>query len=160
MSIRILFSADARKAKRYLDVLKKNMADELALVMRAAADEMAQKAKDLAPEDDGILRDSIYVEADQEDKPYGFYVFAGGNKAKYAPYQEFGTRFATPGPPGSIPEELKDQAIKFKADPLLKATNVPARPFMYPGLLHGRKKLAELLEAAMLKYKKENGLTK
>lgn len=91
-----------------------------------------------APRKVGNLRQNMFV---QEIDNLTYEI---GNNLKYAAYQEFGTRYHASLK--NIPEELKELAIMFKADPLIKATNIPAWPFLYPGLIAGRQYIGSRLE--------------
>ena len=72
-------------------------------------------------------------------------------KEKYSAYVEFGT-----GTLVSVPPELKEIAEQFKADPKIREVNLPARPFLYPAFVKGRKKylkdLKKLLKDLTKKY--------
>jgi HK97 gp10 family phage protein len=73
---------------------------------------------------------------------------AGGILAPYAPFVEFGT-----GGLVEVPNELKEQAIKFKGQGI-KQINLRARPFLYPALLRGREEYLQKLKKVLDKYGK------
>lgn len=79
---------------------------------------------------------------------YNWSIEAGGTIAPYAPFVEFGT-----GGLVDVPNELKDQAIKFKGKGI-KQVNLRARPYLYPSLLRGRKEYLEKLKKTLEKYGK------
>lgn len=68
--------------------------------------------------------------------------------APYAPFVEFGT-----GGLVNVPNELKDQAIKFKGKGI-KQVNLRPRPYLYPALLQGRTEYLEKLKKVLEKYGK------
>jgi hypothetical protein len=72
-----------------------------------------------APVDDGFLRNSAYSEIEGLEGVVGF-------KAKYAPYQEFGT-----GGLVDIPEGMSDYASTFLGNGI-KQINIRPQPFLYP----------------------------
>lgn len=133
-------------AKELRDRLKQysgDLPDGVDAVLEINAGAIADKAKVNAPtrqsprsdrsgrtvERAGTLRQSINVE---NPEPL---VWAVAVNARYAPYIEFGTRFASPGPPSSIPDELREVAAFYKADPLKRPNNIRARPFLWPAYL-------------------------
>lgn len=87
------------------------------------------------------------IKSVQIDKTH-WNVEAGGTIAPYAAYVEFGT-----GGLVEIPDELKDQAIKFKGKGI-KQVNLRARPYLYPSLLRGRKEYLEKLQKTLEKHGK------
>ena len=72
----------------------------------------------------------------------------GGVIAPYAPFVEFGT-----GGLVNVPNELKDQAIKFKGKGI-KQVNLRPRPYLYPALLQGRTEYLQKLKKVLEKYGK------
>jgi HK97 gp10 family phage protein len=107
------------------------------------AREIELKAKTLAPTDLGKLGQSIQAEKVTEKK---WKIVAGGLIAPYAPFVEFGT-----GRMVEAPNEWKEIAIKFKGAGI-KEVNLPARPYMYPSYIEGRKKYLERLKAIIRRY--------
>lgn len=102
-------------------------------------------AKAEAPANFGKLGQSIRAVKENE---LSWIVEAGGTLAPYAPFVEFGT-----GGLVNVPDELKDQAIKFKGKGI-KQVNLRARPYLYPSLLRGRKEYFEKLKKVLEKYGK------
>jgi len=102
-------------------------------------------AKAQAPANFGKLGQSI--QAKKIDN-YNWAIEAGGTIAPYAPFVEFGT-----GGLVNVPDELKDQAIKFKGKGI-KQVNLRARPYLYPALLRGRKEYLDKLKLVLKKYGK------
>lgn len=97
------------------------------LITFTVANDIELMAKQLAPVKDGFLRNQINtVEID----PKHYKIVAA---AKYSPYMEFGT-----GGLVSVPEELKEMAIRFKGKGV-KQINITPQPFMYPSWKHGQK---------------------
>jgi HK97 gp10 family phage protein len=107
------------------------------------AREIELKAKTLAPTDLGKLGQSIQAEKVTAKK---WKIVAGGLIAPYAPFVEFGT-----GRMVEVPNEWKEIAIKFKGAGI-KEVNLPARPYMYPSYMEGRKKYLERLKAIIKRY--------
>ena len=102
-------------------------------------------AKAQAPANFGKLGQSI--KAVEQDKTH-WNIEAGGTIAPYAPFVEFGT-----GGLVEVPEEMKDQAIKFKGKGI-RQVNLRARPYLYPSLLRGRKEYLEKLKKVLDRYGK------
>ena len=100
---------------------------ELAEVTKIKAQEIENRAKTLAPVDDGTLRQSI--RAEKQESPLDYTVTA---YAPYAAYQEFGT-----GGLVNIPEGWQDMASRFKGRGI-RQINMNAQPFMYPAFVFGR----------------------
>lgn len=111
------------------------------------AREIELKAKTLAPTDLGKLGQSIKAEKVTAKK---WKIVAGGLIAPHAPFVEFGT-----GAMVSVPEEWKEIAIKFKGAGI-KQVNLPARPYMYPAYIEGRKKYLERLKTIIRRYGSNN----
>jgi HK97 gp10 family phage protein len=95
--------------------------------------------------DTGKLAQSIQA---VKDNDLNWSIEAGGVLAPYAPFVEFGT-----GGLVEVPNELKEQAIKFKGKGI-KQVNLRARPFLYPALLRGRIEYVEKLKKVLGKYGK------
>ena len=102
-------------------------------------------AKSQAPANFGKLGQSIKA---RKINNYNWAIEAGGTIAPYAPFVEFGT-----GGLVNVPDELKDQAIKFKGKGI-KQINLRARPYLYPSLLRGRKEYLDKLKLVLNKYGK------
>lgn len=68
--------------------------------------------------------------------------------APYCAYVEFGT-----GGLVEVPNELKDQALKFKGKGI-KQINLRPRPYLYPALLRGRIEYLDKLKKVLEKYGK------
>jgi HK97 gp10 family phage protein len=79
---------------------------------------------------------------------YNWSIEAGGILAPYAPFVEFGT-----GGLVQVPDELKQQAIKFKGKGI-RQVNLRARPYLYPALLRGRTEYLDKLKKVLSKYGK------
>lgn len=124
---------------------------EAILQMEAETESAARGIKlqaiNLAPTNFGKLGQSI--EAEKVTK-LRWKIVAGGLIAPYAPFVEFGT-----GAMVSVPEEWKEIAIKFKGAGI-KQVNLPARPYMYPAYIEGRKKYLERLKAIIRRYGSNN----
>ncbi len=114
-------------------------------VTELVARNIEKNAKQLAPANFGKLGQSIQA---VKDNPLNWKVEAGGIIAPYAPFVEFGT-----GGLVNVPNELKDQAIKFKGKGI-KQVNLRPRPYLYPALLQGRTEYLEKLKKVLDKYGK------
>tara|TARA_R110000868_G_scaffold230790_1_gene484046 strand:+ start:56 stop:490 length:435 start_codon:yes stop_codon:yes gene_type:complete len=114
-------------------------------VTELVARNIEKNAKQLAPANFGKLGQSIQA---VKDIPLNWKVEAGGVIAPYAPFVEFGT-----GGLVNVPNELKDQAIKFKGKGI-KQVNLRPRPYLYPSLLQGRTEYLEKLKKVLEKYGK------
>lgn len=114
-------------------------------VTELVARNIEKNAKQLAPANFGKLGQSIQA---IKDTPLNWKVEAGGVIAPYAPFVEFGT-----GGLVDVPNELKDQAIKFKGKGI-KQVNLRPRPYLYPALLQGRTEYLEKLKKVLEKYGK------
>lgn len=118
---------------------------DIAGVTEQMARKIESYAKQNAPTDLGKLGQSIQA---VKDTPLNWTIEAGGVLAPYAPFVEFGT-----GGLVEVPNELKEQAIKFKGKGI-KKINLRARPFLYPALLRGRVEYLEKLNKVLSKYGK------
>ena len=118
---------------------------DIAGVTEMVARNIESYAKSQAPANFGKLGQSIQAKKINE---YNWAIEAGGVVAPYAPFVEFGT-----GGLVNVPDELKDQAIKFKGKGI-KQVNLRARPYLYPSLLRGRKEYLEKLEKLLSRYGK------
>lgn len=118
---------------------------DIAGVTEQMARKIESYAKQNAPVDLGKLGQSIQAVKDTE---LTWTIEAGGGLAPYAPFVEFGT-----GGLVEVPNELKDQAIKFKGKGI-KKINLRARPFLYPALLRGRVEYLDKLKKVLSKYGK------
>ena len=114
-------------------------------VTELVARNIEKNAKSSAPANFGKLGQSIQA---VKDNPLNWKVEAGGVIAPYAPFVEFGT-----GGLVDVPNELKDQAIKFKGKGI-KQVNLRPRPYLYPALLQGRTEYLEKLKKVLEKYGK------
>jgi HK97 gp10 family phage protein len=114
-------------------------------VTELVARNIEKNAKNYAPANFGKLGQSIQA---VKDTPLNWKIEAGGVIAPYAPFVEFGT-----GGLVNVPNELKDQAIKFKGKGI-KQVNLRARPYLYPALLQGRTEYLEKLKKVLDKYGK------
>lgn len=114
-------------------------------VTELVARNIEKNAKNYAPANFGKLGQSIQA---VKDTPLNWKVEAGGVIAPYAPFVEFGT-----GGLVEVPNELKDQAIKFKGKGI-KQVNLRPRPYLYPALLQGRNEYLEKLKKVLEKYGK------
>lgn len=118
---------------------------DIAGVTELTARNIEKYAKSNAPVDLGKLGQSIQA---VKDNDLNWSIEAGGVLAPYAPFVEFGT-----GGLVEVPNELKEQAIKFKGKGI-KQVNLRARPFLYPALLRGRIEYVEKLKKVLDKYGK------
>lgn len=114
-------------------------------VTELVARNIEKNAKVLAPVNFGKLGQSIQA---VKENPLKWKIEAGGVIAPYAPFVEFGT-----GGLVEVPNELKDQAIKFKGKGI-KKINLRARPYLYPALLQGRVEYLDKLKKVLNKYGK------
>ena len=114
-------------------------------VTELVARNIEKNAKQLAPANFGKLGQSIQA---VKDNSLNWIIEAGGVIAPYAPFVEFGT-----GGLVNVPNELKDQAIKFKGKGI-KQVNLRPRPYLYPALLQGRTEYLEKLKKVLEKYGK------
>lgn len=114
-------------------------------VTELVARNIEKNAKNYAPANFGKLGQSIQA---VKDTPLNWKVEAGGVIAPYAPFVEFGT-----GGLVDVPNELKDQAIKFKGKGI-KQVNLRPRPYLYPALLQGRTEYLDKLKKVLEKYGK------
>lgn len=117
--------------------------------IEAVTEQMARKiegyAKSSAPTDFGKLGQSIQA---VKDTPTNWKIEAGGVLAPYAPFVEFGT-----GGLVDVPQELQEQAIKFKGKGI-KQINLRPRPYLYPAFLRGSAEYVEKLKKVLDKYGK------
>ena len=118
---------------------------DIAGVTEQMARKIESYAKQNATTDLGKLGQSIKAVKDTDTS---WTIEAGGVLAPYAPFVEFGT-----GGLVEVPNELKEQAIKFKGKGI-KKINLRARPFLYPALLRGRVEYLEKLNKVLSKYGK------
>ncbi len=118
---------------------------DIAGVTEMVARNIESYAKSQAPANFGKLGQSIQAKRIND---YNWSIEAGGVVAPYAPFVEFGT-----GGLVQVPDELKDQAIKFKGKGI-KQVNLRARPYLYPSLLRGRKEYLDKLKKVLEKYGK------
>jgi HK97 gp10 family phage protein len=118
---------------------------DIEAVTELVARNIEKNAKNYAPANFGKLGQSIQA---IKDTPLNWKIEAGGVIAPYAPFVEFGT-----GGLVNVPNELKDQAIKFKGKGI-KQVNLRARPYLYPALLQGRTEYLEKLKKVLEKYGK------
>ena len=129
----------------------KRLGREAILQMEAETEALARgielQAKNLAPTDLGKLGQSIKAEKVTKLK---WKVTAGGLIAPHAPFVEFGT-----GTKVKVPEEWKDIAWAFKGKDI-REVNLPARPYLYPSYVEGRKKYLERLKAIIRRYGSNN----
>jgi hypothetical protein len=116
---------------------------DIAGVTELTARNIEKYAKQSAPVNFGKLGQSIKaVKIDD----FNWSIEAGGVIAPYAPFVEFGT-----GGLVEVPEELKEQAIKFKGKGIKKINLMP-RPYLYPSLLRGRVEYLDKLKKVLSKY--------
>lgn len=116
---------------------------DIAGVTELTARNIEKYAKQSAPVDFGKLGQSIRAVKIDE---LNWTIEAGGVIAPYAPFVEFGT-----GGLVEVPEELKEQAIKFKGKGIKKINLMP-RPYLYPSLLRGRVEYLDKLKKVLSKY--------
>lgn len=118
--------------------------------IEGATEQIARKIESYAKQtvvvgETGKLGQSIQAVKENE---FNWNIEAGGVLAPYAPFIEFGT-----GGLVEVPNELKEQALKFKGKGI-KQINLRARPFLYPALLRGRIEYVEKLKKVLEKYGK------
>lgn len=118
---------------------------DIEAVTELVARNIEKDAKSNAPVNFGKLGQSIQA---VKETHLRWKVEAGGVLAPYAPFVEFGT-----GGLVEVPNELKEQAIKFKGKGI-KQINLRARPFLYPALLRGREQYLDKLKKVLSKYGK------
>jgi len=118
---------------------------DIAGVTEQVARKIENYAKQNAPTDLGKLGQSIQS---KKESPTNWKIEAGGVLAPYAPFVEFGT-----GGLVQVPDELKEQAIKFKGKGI-KQINLRPRPFLYPALIRGRQEYIDKLKKVLEKYGK------
>ena len=114
-------------------------------VTELVARNIEKNAKQLAPANFGKLGQSIQA---VKETPLNWRIEAGGVLAPYAPFVEFGT-----GGLVDVPNELKEQAIKFKGKGI-KQINLRARPYLYPAYLRGKTEYLDKLKKVLNKYGK------
>jgi HK97 gp10 family phage protein len=114
-------------------------------VTELVARNIEKNAKQSASANFGKLGQSIQA---VKINDYNWSVEAGGILAPYAPFVEFGT-----GGLVQVPDELKQQAIKFKGKGI-RQVNLRARPYLYPALLRGRAEYLDKLKKVLSKYGK------
>lgn len=120
--------------------------------IEAVTEQMARKIEGYAKQsvnanatDLGKLGQSIQA---VKDTPTNWKIEAGGVLAPYAPFVEFGT-----GGLVDVPQELQEQAIKFKGKGI-KQINLRPRPYLYPAFLRGSAEYVEKLKKVLDKYGK------
>ena len=120
---------------------------EISNIIKITSQEVENTAKQLAPVDDGTLRQSIRSE--QQETPLDYKVTA---YMPYSAYMEFGT-----GGLVDVPEGWGEMAMQFKGKGI-RQINIMPRPFMYPAYLYGKSIFNKDIKEA-LKYlnKKFNG---
>lgn len=123
----------------------KEVEEDIADITELTARGVELNAKNIVPTDFGKLGQSI--QAIEKTKTM-WDISAGGLIAPYAPYVEFGT-----GALVSVPTEWKEIAIKFKGKGI-KQVNLPARPYMYPSYVKGRKEYLKSLKTLLKRYGK------
>ncbi len=110
---------------------------EFASITEFKAREIEQKAKSLAPYDNGTLRQNIRAEKQSElDWKVTSYM-------PYSAFQEFGT-----GGLVNIPDGWKSMAAQFKGRGI-KQINIKPQPFMYPAFVFGRKTYKKDIEDSL-----------
>jgi HK97 gp10 family phage protein len=114
-------------------------------VTELVARNIEKNAKQSAPANFGKLGQSIQA---VKINDYNWAIEAGGILAPYAPFVEFGT-----GGLVQVPDELKQQAIKFKGRGI-KQINLRARPYLYPAYLRGKTEYLDKLKKVLSKYGK------
>lgn len=119
---------------------------DIAGVTQQAARNIEKYAKQEAPNNLGDLGQSINA---VEQNPLNWKVIANNSGlAPYAPFVEFGT-----GGLVDVPQELQEQAIKFKGKGI-KQINLRPRPYLYPAFLRGSAEYVEKLKKVLDKYGK------
>lgn len=124
----------------------KEAENDIAGVTQQAARNIEKYAKQEAPNNLGDLGQSINA---VEQNPLNWKVIANNSGlAPYAPFVEFGT-----GGLVDVPQELQEQAIKFKGKGI-KQINLRPRPYLYPAFLRGSAEYVEKLKKVLDKYGK------
>lgn len=118
---------------------------DIAGVTELSARKIEGYAKSNAPTDFGKLGQSIQA---VKDTPTNWKIEAGGVLAPYAPFVEFGT-----GGLVDVPQELQEQAIKFKGKGI-KQINLRPQPYLYPAFLRGSAEYVDKLKKVLEKYGK------
>lgn len=118
--------------------LDKMDADEALLKATQQATQAVQNsAKDLAPVDTGLLRETITRQTEKKRKKI---VGTVGSYLEYAPYVEFGT-----GLRGESSEHPPGKRLRFKLVKDKKPYQGQfAQPFLYPALLDNRKNIENI----------------
>lgn len=136
------------RLKKRLERIPRAVREQTRPAIKAAAQDVADVMKALAPVDDGDLRDSIEVTpGGQRTKPYSqpggattvpenaAMITAGNRKVRYAHLVEFGTRAHIAGG--------KFQGAEIKA--------IPAQPYFFVGFRIGKKKASAKIKRAISK---------
>lgn len=123
---------------------------EIKSITQITAQEVEDKAKNLAPVDKGQLRQGIVTVADTQDKGFTWRVLA---TQPYSAYHEFGT-----GTYVNIKEGWGEMARLFKGKGV-KQVNILPEPFMYPAFVFGRRIFAKNIKESLnsLSKKFNNG---
>ena len=135
--------------------LSKDADDLLDSVMEATAKDMVDFAR---TECNKVIGKTSYVPKgklvqsiqDTRVADKNYIVSAGGGIAPYAPYVEFGT-----GGLVEVPKEFDEQA-RLAIGKGIRKVNLPARPFMYPTYIYGKKHIETLLKQEIKDLVKKN----
>lgn len=150
-----MISVEIKGLKETIDKLKK-FGDQgyktIEDVTGQVANEMVGVAKREAARhiDTGKLTQTISLAQEIADRQAGKISYSVIANEKYAPYVEFGTGDTVDIQPGW--EDMAGQFIGKK----IKKINLPARPFMFPAYLHGKKIYKQDLEDSLNALIKQN----
>lgn len=139
--------------EKNFDAFQKEAEIRIAQTSDMVARETEAEAKRLAPRDMGKLHQNITWSKPLEKVKSVFtrYIVSA---MPYSAYVEFGTRGFV-----DIPEGWEEIAKPFKADPLIKQTNIHPQPFMYPAYVKSRKlypkRLNETIKLLINKFNKK-----
>jgi HK97 gp10 family phage protein len=141
------------RLKRRLENIPKAVREQTQPAITAAANDVADVMKALAPVDDGDLRESIAVTSGGQRTPphsqpggativpdNAAMITAGNTKVRHAHLVEFGTRAHIAG------GQFKGAAIPA----------IPAQPYFFSGYRMARKKAAQKIKRAMSRVIRKN----
>lgn len=142
---------DTQKVIKSLEKYKDEVEKEVKLAVLDNAKNIEFDAKNLAPVDNGDLRQGIYSEKTDE-QGLSYKVAAGGLGKKYAPYQEFGTGtkvdlsyLVEAGMPTNYAMQFKGRGIK--------EVNLKPQPFLFPAFVKNSKTFLKDLKDILKRVK-------
>lgn len=139
--------SDLVKGANAFTTLSKEIEDGIDDILTANAIEIEAGAKQRAPVDNGTLRESISTNKTER------LVKAINVNVDYAAYMEFGTGVYAAQYVGSLPEDWKAEAAKFRGEGL-RQVNITPRPYLYPAYEAQRKQITEDLTTYLNSLKK------